>query len=77
VPDLTMGVFGAEARLELEDGRTFTSSQPCIEDFPVSEKLRIGADGLLSGRRIGAILDAIEHLDRYRDVRDFVRLLCP
>ena len=33
--------------------------------------------GLLSRRRIGAILDAIEHLDRYRDVRDFIRLLCP
>ena len=39
VPDLSMGVFGAEAELELADGRAFVSRQDCIADFPVREKL--------------------------------------
>lgn len=77
VPDLTMGVFGAEARVELADGRTFTSNQACIEDFPVGEKVRIGARGMLSREQIAAVLRAIDRLERFSDVRDFVRILCP
>jgi 2-methylcitrate dehydratase PrpD len=74
VPDLLMGVFGAEARVELSDGRVFTSTQKCIEHFPVDEKLRIGAGGILSRRRIDAIVRAVNRLDRFRNVRDFVRV---
>ena len=74
VPDLAMGVFGAEARLELEDGRSFVSRQDCIEDFDVGEKLAIGARDLLSKRRIRAIVRAVERIETYDDVGDFVRL---
>ena len=74
VPDLAMGVFGAEARLELEDGRSWISRQECIEDFPVREKLEIGAKGILSKRRIRSIARAVERIERYDDVGDFVRL---
>jgi 2-methylcitrate dehydratase PrpD len=74
IPDITLGVFGAEARVELSDGRAFTSTQECIEDFPVAEKLYIGADGLLSRRQIRAILRAINNLESFGDVRDFVRI---
>jgi 2-methylcitrate dehydratase PrpD len=75
IPELFQGVFGATARVELEDGRTFTSEQGCIEDFPVEEKLRIGADGILSRSRIAAIVRAIDGLERAGNVRDFVRVL--
>jgi 2-methylcitrate dehydratase PrpD len=74
IPDLTMGVFGAEARLELNDGRVFTSSQPCIDDFPVEEKLYTGADGLLSKRQIKRILKAIDEIESFHNVRDFMRI---
>jgi hypothetical protein len=74
IPDLTMGVFGAEARLELADGRTFTSTQPCIAEVPVEEKLYTGADGLLSKRRIKRILDAIDHIERFKYVSDFMKI---
>ena len=77
IPDLAMGVFGAEGRVELEDGRTFTSNQGCIEDFPVEEKLHDGAEGILDGRQIDAIVRAIDELERFDDVSEFVRLLCP
>ena len=76
IPDISLGVFGAEARVELSDGSTFTSTQACIEDFPVEEKLRVGADGILTEREIGAVLRAIDGLEGFPDVRDFVRVAC-
>src|SRR2546423_12990292 len=48
IPDITMGGFGAQATIELEDGRKFTSRQEGIADFPGEEKLRVGAGGILS-----------------------------
>jgi 2-methylcitrate dehydratase PrpD len=77
VPDLAMGVFGAQARLELTDGRAFESRQDCIADFPVREKLEIGAEGLLSKRQIGAIVKAIDRLETFGDVRDFMAIVAP
>jgi 2-methylcitrate dehydratase PrpD len=74
VPDLTMGVFGAEARLELADGRVFTSRQECIANFPVEEKLHIGAGGILPRRRIRAIVRAVDRLESFSDVRQFARV---
>jgi 2-methylcitrate dehydratase PrpD len=74
VPDLFQGVFGATARIELADGQVFESVQGCIEDFPVAEKLRIGAGGVLSKRRINAIVRAVDRLERFDDVRDFARI---
>jgi 2-methylcitrate dehydratase PrpD len=74
-PELFQGVFGATVRVELEDGRSFTSEQGCIEDFPVEEKLEVGADGILSRRQIAAIVRAIDGLERFADVRAFVRVL--
>jgi 2-methylcitrate dehydratase PrpD len=76
IPDLSLGVFGAEARVELADGRVFTSTQECIADFPVEEKLRTGAAGLLAPRQINAITAAIHGLERVKDIRDFIRLAC-
>ena len=77
VPDLSMGVFGAEARLELTDGRAFVSRQDCIADFPVREKLDIGAEGILSKRQIAAIVKAVDRLETFSDVRDFMRIVAP
>ena len=73
VPDLSMGVFGANALVELSDGRSFTSTQDCIEDFPVREKLEIGAGGILSKRQIRRIVRAVDDLESL-DVRSFVRI---
>jgi 2-methylcitrate dehydratase PrpD len=74
IPDLSQGVFGATARVELTDGRAFQSEQDCIEDFPVEEKLYIGADGILSRTQIRRIIGAIDRLESFGDVRDFVRI---
>jgi 2-methylcitrate dehydratase PrpD len=76
VPELFQGVFGATARVELADGQVFESAQGCIEDFPVEEKLEIGADGILSPRQIRAVVGAIDEIERFGDVRDFVRVAC-
>jgi 2-methylcitrate dehydratase PrpD len=76
VPDLTVGVFGAEATLELVDGRSFTSHQPCIANFPVEEKLYIGAEGILSARQIGAILSAVDRLESFSNIADFIAIAC-
>jgi len=73
---VSLGVFGAVARVELADGRAFESEQDCIADFPVEEKLYTGADRLLSKRRIAAIIHAIDHLESFGDVRRFVRIAC-
>jgi hypothetical protein len=77
VPDLAMGVFGAEARLELEDGRAFESRQDCIADFPVREKLEVGARGILSRRQIRRIVRAVDRLEGFGDVREFMRVAAP
>jgi 2-methylcitrate dehydratase PrpD len=74
VPDLSQGVFGATARVELSDGRTFESAQGCIEDFPVKEKLYVGAKGILSRRQIRRLLGAIDRLESFDDAGDFVRI---
>jgi hypothetical protein len=77
VPDLAMGVFGAEARLELADGRALVSRQACIADFPVREKLDVGAEGLLTKRQIDRIVRAVGRLERYSDVREFMAVVAP
>jgi 2-methylcitrate dehydratase PrpD len=74
VPDITVGVFGAEARVELTDGRAFTSRQDCIADFPVEEKLYTGADGILSKQQISSIVRAIDEIESFSDVAEFVRV---
>jgi 2-methylcitrate dehydratase PrpD len=76
VPDLTVGVFGAAATIELADGRRFTSTQDCIADFPVEEKLQTGAEGILSGQQIAAILGAVDRIESFSNVADFVRIAC-
>jgi 2-methylcitrate dehydratase PrpD len=77
VPELFQGVFGATARVELTDGKVFESVQGCIEDFPVEEKLTIGAGGILSRRQIRAIVRAVDRVERFRDVRNFMRVVAP
>jgi 2-methylcitrate dehydratase PrpD len=74
IPDLTLGVFGAVARVELGDGRAFESEQDCIADFPFEEKIYIGAEGVLSRRRIAALVEAIDRFESFADVRDFMRI---
>jgi hypothetical protein len=74
IPDLTVGVFGAEARLELTDGRVFTSRQDCIANFPVEEKLYTGAGGILSKRQIKAIVRAVDRIETFSNVGDFVKI---
>src|SRR5207245_3723122 len=43
IPDLTQGVFGATARVELADGSVHEQRVECVENFAVREKLDIGA----------------------------------
>ena len=74
IPDLTVGVFGAEATIELADGRKFTSRQDCIANFPAEEKLYTGANGILSRRKIRAIVRAVDRIESFASVRDFVRV---
>lgn len=76
VPDLGVGVLGAVARVELRDGRVFESRQECIADFPVAEKLEIGAEGILTRAQIRAIVRAVERIETFGDVRDFMRIAC-
>ena len=77
VPDLAMGVFGAEARIELEDGRSLVSRQDCIEDFPVREKLDVGADGILTKKQIDRIVRAVDRLETFTDIGAFMRIVAP
>jgi len=76
VPDLTVGVFGAEATVELADGRSFTSTQGCIADFPIEEKLYDGAEGILSRQQMAAILAAVDRIESFSNVADFVGIAC-
>jgi len=75
IPDLTMGVFGATARVELTSGEVFERRVPCIDEFPVREKLDIGAAEVESPQRIQAILDAVNTLESFDDIRGFTALL--
>jgi 2-methylcitrate dehydratase PrpD len=75
VPDLTMGVFGATARVELTDGSAFDQTVPCINTFPVREKMDIGAAEVADPRHIQAILDAIGRLETYSDFRKFTAVI--
>ena len=54
--------------------RSFTSRQNCIANFPVEEKLYIGAGGILSRRQIRAIVRAIDRIETFGNVRDFMRV---
>jgi len=75
IPDLTQGVFGATARVALVDGSVHEHRVECIEDFPVREKLDIGASEIKSPGAIQAIVDAIAALESYGDIRQFTALL--
>ena len=75
IPDLTQGVFGATARVELADGSVHEQRVECIENFPVREKLDVGASEVRSPAAIQAIVDAIAALESYGDIRQFTALL--
>jgi 2-methylcitrate dehydratase PrpD len=75
VPDLGVGVLGAAARIELSDGTALESRQECIADFPVVEKLEIGAAGILSRGQVRAVATAVERLESFDDVRAFMRVV--
>jgi 2-methylcitrate dehydratase PrpD len=75
IPDVTMGVFGATARVELSNGEAHEQFVDCIENFDVREKLDIGAAELKSPSEIQAILDGITHLEDFANIRDFTALL--
>jgi 2-methylcitrate dehydratase PrpD len=75
VPDLTMGVFGATARVELRGGRAHERYVPCIDNFDVAEKMRIGASEVKGRGEIETIVDAARHLETFGDVRSFTAML--
>jgi hypothetical protein len=75
IPDLTMGVFGATARVELVDGTAFEQAVPCIDAFPVREKMDIGAAEVESPQQIQAILDAIGSLEKFSNIRKFTSVI--
>ena len=77
VPDLSMGGMSAEARLELADGRSLENRQACVAGFPVREKLETGAEGLLSKKQIARIAKAVDGLERFADVGEFMRVAVP
>jgi hypothetical protein len=52
------------------EGRSVTSRQNCIANFPVEEKLYIGAGGIRSQRQIRAI----DRIETFSDVRDFIEV---
>lgn len=75
ITDATMGVFGATARVELADGSVHERFKPCIENFPVREKLEAGASEVKTPAEIEAILTAISGLEGLADIRSFTALL--
>jgi 2-methylcitrate dehydratase PrpD len=75
VVDVTMGVFGATARVEMTDGKVHSSFKPCIDDFDVAEKLRTCASEIRTPAQIDAILAGIAALHTIPDVRAFTALL--
>ncbi len=79
VPDLTMGVFGAEVTVTV-GGRDYTSFVDCIREnvnagFTADDKFRLTAAEVLPAAQMAQVLDAIEHLEQFTDVRRFTRLL--
>src|SRR5207247_6332315 len=68
IPDLTQGVFGATARVELADGSVHEQRVECIEDFAVREKLDVGASEIKSPAAIQGIVDAIAALESFGDI---------
>jgi 2-methylcitrate dehydratase PrpD len=75
VPDLSMGVFGATARVELRNGRAHERYVPCIDNFDVAEKMRIGASEVKSRVEIDSIVAAARHLETFDDIRSFTAML--
>jgi 2-methylcitrate dehydratase PrpD len=75
VVDVTMGVFGATARVEMEDGTVHESFKPCIDNFSVAEKLTVCASEIRSPAQIDAILAGIAALHTTPAVRSFTSLL--
>src|SRR5438046_9055143 len=79
VPDLTMGVFGAEVTVTV-GGRDYTSFVDCIREnvnagFTADDKFRLTAAEVLPAAQMAQVLDAIERLEQFTDVRRFTRLL--
>lgn len=75
VVDVTMGVFGATARVELTDGTVHESFRPCIDDFDVMEKLVTGASEIRTPGQIQAIGDRIATLEQAADIAQLIGLL--
>lgn len=76
VPDLVVGVWGAEIIVRTTDGRELNSGRiGCIAEVDAAAKFRAGADGLLPDARVDAIVDAVESLESLPDVRDLTALL--
>ena len=75
VPDVSMGVFGATVRVELSDGSAHESFVPCIDNFPVREKLDAAASEVLSRKRRDVLYRAVQSLDAFADIRKFIALL--
>src|SRR5439155_174931 len=66
VPDLTMGVFGAEVTVTV-GGRDYTSFVDCIREnvnagFTADDKFRLTAAEVLPAAQMAQVLDAIERL---------------
>jgi hypothetical protein len=61
--------------VELTDGSAFDQTVPCINTFPVREKMDIGAAEVEDPRHIQAILDAIGRLETYSDFRKFTAVI--
>src|SRR5438093_2598211 len=79
VPDLTMGVFGAEVTVSV-GGQDYKSFVDCIREnvnagFGANDKFQLTAAEVLSASRMRQVLDAIDHLEQFADVRGFTRLL--
>jgi 2-methylcitrate dehydratase PrpD len=81
IPDLTMGVFGSQAEITLDTGVTFTKFVGCIredvnEGFTGDDKFHLAAtDALPNPADRQAILDAIDSLEAFTDINDFMALL--
>ncbi|MGH2651591.1 MAG: hypothetical protein ACRDHK_10315, partial [Actinomycetota bacterium] len=75
IVDVSMGVFGATARVELADGEVHESFRPGIDNFDVAEKLTVGASEVRTPGQIRAILDGIATLEASPNVRGLTALL--
>lgn len=75
VPDVVVGVWGAEINVVTTDGRTLVKRVDCIKEVDAAAKLREGADGLIPGSRIDDIVAAVEGLESLPDVRQLTAFL--